>query len=80
LPRIESVALSAKKMDENNEAMIFAITNIATFSEECMASTEKIAAATEQQSAATQQVSVLAKNLNMISGNLKLSVARFEIH
>ena len=79
LERIETVALSAKKMAENNESVIAAITNIAAISEESTASTEEVSSTTEEQSASSQQVAALAENLAEIAGQLKQSVAVFDI-
>ena len=79
LERIETVALSAKKMAENNDSVITAITNIAAMSEESMAGTEEVSATAEEQSASVEQVTALAENLAEIAGRLKQSVAAFDI-
>ena len=79
LERIEAVALSAKKMAENNDSVIAAFTNIVAMSEESMASTEEVSAAAEQQSASAQQVTALADNLAGVAGQLKQSITAFDI-
>lgn len=78
--RIDSVALSAKRMADCNESMISTITGMAMLSEESMASTEEVSAIAEQQSASVEEVNALAENLADISSRLKQSVAQFELN
>ena len=79
LVRIDTVALSAKKMADKNEGMIAAITNIAALSEESVASTEEVSAIAEEQNASVEQVNALAENLTNISGKLKQAISQFQI-
>ncbi len=79
LVRIDTVALSAKKMADKNEGMIAAITNIVALSEESVASTEEVSAIAEEQNASVEQVNALAENLTNISGKLKQAISQFQI-
>lgn len=79
MAQINMVAVSARHMAEKNENVINAISNIATISQESMASTEEISATTEQQSAAAQEVTSMAENLATIANKLKESVSAFII-
>ncbi len=79
MAQINMVAVSAHHMAEKNENVINAISNIATISEESMASTEEVSATTEEQSAAAQEVTSMAENLATIANKLKESISAFDI-
>ncbi len=78
LPRIDTVAQSAREMADNNEAMIKAIMTVAAISEETMASAEEVSATTQEQSASVEEVSALADNLSQVAGELRKAVAVFD--
>lgn len=77
MAQINIVAVSAQHMSEKNENVINAISNIATISQESMASTEEVSATTEQQSAAAKEVTSMAENLATIANKLKESISAF---
>lgn len=79
LNEINKVARSAQQMAERNEAMIGAVTHLASISEEGLASTEEVAASVEEQSAGAEEVASLAENLATLADNLKQSTTTFRI-
>lgn len=79
LAQIDTVAQSARKMNQSNKIVIEAINEIAAISQENLASNEEVSAATEEQSAATQQVTALADQLNQIANHLQGAVTVFKL-
>lgn len=77
--QINAIAVSTKKMAQNNDEVNVAISAIAAISEESMSSTEEVSATSQQQSASVQEVSALAENLTQIADSLRKYVAVFEL-
>lgn len=79
LEQIAAVAESARQMMDGNEKVIDAISSIATFSEESLASTEEVSATAQEQSASVEQSAGLAENLAQVANSLKQAVSLFRI-
>lgn len=76
---INHLVLAAKTMNENNEKVIGAVTNIAAITEESMASTQEVSASAEEQSAMSQEVTALAEQLTTVALEMKQTAAVFKI-
>ncbi|HBF36461.1 MAG TPA: hypothetical protein DDW50_03985 [Firmicutes bacterium] len=79
LTQIEVVAQSTRKMSDDNNTIIEKIAEIASISEESLASTEEVSATAEEQSASSEEVAAFADSLSQIADSLNRAVAAFEL-
>ncbi len=77
--QIGTVNSFISEMLEDKNAIVSAITNVSSVSEETAATSQEVSASMEQQNAAVESVASAAESLNELSKNLSIQIAKFVI-